>query len=253
MILKKFGDKKQSKGGAFLSKKYNRILLKLSGEALAGEKGFGFDNETLKSTGNKIKKIVDSNIELGIVIGGGNFWRGRSSEDMDRSTADHIGMMATIMNSLALSDCLKNIGIDAVVLTALEIPKVAEFYTKDKAVSYLNSGKVVIFAGGIGNPFFSTDTAAALRACEIEADTIFLAKNIDAVYSADPKIDKNAIRYDRLTYNDVLEQDLKVMDQTAVTLCKENNISLLVFGLNPAENLEKAMNGENTGTIVEGE
>ncbi len=236
-----------------MQKKYNRILLKLSGEALAGKKGFGFDNETLKATGEKIKKFVENNIELGIVIGGGNFWRGRSSEDMDRSTADHIGMMATIMNSLALSDCLKNMGIDARVLTALEMPKLAEFYTKDKAINHLKQGRVLIFAGGIGNPFFSTDTAAALRACEIEADIIFLAKNIDAVYSADPKIDKNAIRYDKLTYSEVLEQDLKVMDQTAVTLCKENDIPILVFGLNPAENIEKAMNGEIIGTIVKGE
>ncbi len=236
-----------------MAKKYKRVLLKLSGEALAGKKGFGFDTETLKETCKKIQKFVENDIELGIVIGGGNFWRGRSSEDMDRSTADGIGMMATIMNSLALCDTLRTIGIDSKIMSAIDVPKFAEFYVKDKAVNYMKEGKVVIFAGGTGNPFFSTDSGAALRACEIEADIIFLAKNVDGVYSADPKEDKNAVKFDKLTYSEVIKKDLKVMDQTAVLLCKENNIPVLVFGLNPAENIEKAMNGEIIGTIVEGE
>ncbi len=236
-----------------MAKKYNRILVKLSGEALAGKKGFGFDTATLKETCKKIQKFVENEIELAIVVGGGNFWRGRSSEDMDRSTADGIGMMATIMNALALSDTLKNMGIDAKIMSAIDVPKFAEFYVKDKAVNYMKQGKVVIFAGGTGNPFFSTDSGAALRACEINADIIFLAKNVDGVYSADPKEDQNAIKFDKLTYTEVIQKDLKVMDQTAVLLCKENNIPVLVFGLNPAENIEKAMNGEIIGTIVEGE
>ncbi len=236
-----------------MEKNFKRVLLKLSGEALAGKKGFGFDNETLKASSEKIKMFVDKGIELGVVIGGGNFWRGRSSDEMDRSTADGIGMMATIMNALALSDSLKNIGIDARVMSAIEIPKFAEFYVKDRAVEHLEKGRVVIFAAGTGNPFFSTDSGAALRACEIEADIIFLAKNVDGVYSADPKVDTNAVKFDKLSFNEVIEKDLKVMDQTAVLLCKENNIPLLVFALNPSENIEKAMNGEIIGTIVEGE
>ncbi len=236
-----------------MEKKYKRVLLKLSGEALAGSKGFGFDNDTLKSTCEKIKLFVENKIEVGIVIGGGNFWRGRSSEDMDRSTADGIGMLATIMNSLALSDALKNMGIDARVMSAIDVPKFAEFYVKDRAVEHLEHGRVVIFSGGTGNPFFSTDSGAALRACEIGADIILLAKNVDGVYSADPKKDKNAIKFDKLTYSEVLQKDLKVMDQTAVALCKENDIPVLVFGLNPSSNIEKAMNGEIIGTIVKGE
>lgn len=236
-----------------MNRKYKRVLLKLSGEALAGEKGFGFDQATLKATCEKIKLFVDKKIELGIVIGGGNFWRGRSSDEMDRSTADGIGMLATLMNAMALSDTLRNMGIEARVMSAIDVPKFAEFFVKDKAIAHLQEGRVVIFAGGTGNPYFSTDSGAALRACEMEADIILLAKNVDGVYSADPKDDVNALKFDRLTYSEVLQRDLKVMDQTAVALCKENQIPILVFALNPTENIEKAMNGEIIGTIVEGE
>ncbi len=236
-----------------MNKQYKRILLKLSGEALAGEKGFGIDVDTLKGSCLQIKKFVDKGIEVAIVIGGGNYWRGRTSTEMDRSTADYIGMLATVMNSLAISDMLENIGIKSRVMSAIDMPKVAEPYIKKRAIRHLEKGRVVIFAAGLGNPFFSTDTAAALRATEIEAEIIFLAKNVDGVYSVDPKKDPNAVKYDKLTYSEVIKQGLMVMDQTAVTLCKENNVPILVFGLNPPENIEKAMNGELIGTIVEGE
>lgn len=232
---------------------YKRILLKLSGEALAGDKGVGIDIETLKGTCNQIKKFVDRGIQVALVIGGGNFWRGRSSTEMDRSTADYIGMLATCMNGLAITDMLESMGIEARLMSAIDMPKVAEPYIKKRAIRHLEKGRVVIFSAGIGNPFFSTDTAAALRATEIDAEIIFLAKNVDGVYSGDPKIDKNAVRYDRLTYREVIERDLMVMDQTAVTLCKENKVPILVFALNPPENMEKALMGEKIGTIVEGE
>lgn len=230
-----------------------RILLKLSGEALAGDKGVGIDIETLKGTCNQIKKFVDRGIQVALVIGGGNFWRGRSSTEMDRSTADYIGMLATCMNGLAITDMLESMGIEARLMSAIDMPKVAEPYIKKRAIRHLEKGRVVIFSAGIGNPFFSTDTAAALRATEIDAEIIFLAKNVDGVYSGDPKIDKNAVRYDKLTYREVIERDLMVMDQTAVTLCKENKVPILVFALNPPENMEKALMGEKIGTIVEGE
>lgn len=232
---------------------YKRILLKLSGEALAGDKGVGIDIETLKGTCNQIKKFVDRGIQVALVIGGGNFWRGRSSTEMDRSTADYIGMLATCMNGLAITDMLESMGIEARLMSAIDMPKVAEPYIKKRAIRHLEKGRVVIFSAGIGNPFFSTDTAAALRATEIDAEIIFLAKNVDGVYSGDPKIDKNAVRYDKLTYREVIERDLMVMDQTAVTLCKENKVPILVFALNPPENMEKALMGEKIGTIVEGE
>lgn len=232
---------------------YKRILLKLSGEALAGEKGVGIDVETLKGACYQIKKFVDRGIEVALVIGGGNFWRGRSSTEMDRSTADYIGMLATCMNGLALSDMLESMGIEARLMSAIDMPKVAEPYIKKRAIRHLEKGRVVIFSAGIGNPFFSTDTAAALRATEIDAQIIFLAKNVDGVYSGDPKKDPNAVRFDRLTYREVIEKDLMVMDQTAVMLCKENKVPILVFALNPPENMEKALMGEKIGTIVEGE
>lgn len=235
-----------------MAKEYKRILLKLSGEALAGEKGMGIDVATLKGSCNQIKKFVDRGIQVALVIGGGNFWRGRTSKEMDRSTADYIGMLATCMNGLAISDMLESMGIEARVMSAIDMPKVAEPYIKKRAIRHLEKGRVVIFTSGIGNPFFSTDTAAALRATEIDAEIIFLAKNVDGVYSGDPKIDKTAVRYDRLTYREVIEKDLMVMDQTAVMLCKENNVPILVFALNPPENLEKALLGEKIGTIVEG-
>ncbi len=236
-----------------LQKQYNRILLKLSGEALSGDKGTGIDPLMLEGVTEQVRKFTDKGIEVALVIGGGNFWRGRSSNEMDRSTADYIGMLATVMNALALQDMLERRGIPSRVMSAIDMPKVAEPYIKKKAIRHLEKGRVVIFAAGIGNPFFSTDTTAALRACEIEAEMIFLAKNVDAVYSADPKEDPDAIRYEKLTYADIIEKDLMVMDQTAVTLCKENDIPILVFALNPPENLERAMNGEAIGTIIKGE
>lgn len=236
-----------------MKREYNRILLKLSGEALAGKKGFGVDSDTLKSTCNQIKKFVDKGIETALVIGGGNYWRGRTSAGMDRSNSDYIGMLATIMNSLVISDVLESMGVDSRVMSAFSIDKVAELFEKKKAINHLKKKRVLIFAAGLGNPYFSTDTAAALRAVEIEADIIFLAKNVDGVYSADPKKDSKAVKYDRLSYNELINKNLTVMDQTAVTLCKENNMPILVFGLNPAENIEKALNGELIGTIVEGD
>ncbi len=236
-----------------MQRQYNRILLKLSGEALSGDKGTGIDPEMLEGVTEQVRKFTDRGIEVALVIGGGNFWRGRSSNEMDRSTADYIGMLATVMNALALQDTLERRGIPSRVMSAINMPKVAEPYIKKKAIRHLEKKRVVIFAAGIGNPFFSTDTTAALRACEIEAEMIFLAKNVDAVYSEDPKKNPDAIRYDKLSYSEIIEKDLMVMDQTAVTLCKENDIPILVFALNPPENLEKAMNGEEIGTIIKGE
>lgn len=236
-----------------MSKKYKRVVLKLSGEALSGEKGVGIDNDTIEKVANEIKYLHDTNIELAIVIGGGNFWRGRSSNQMDRSTADYIGMMATAMNSLALQDILERKGVNSRVMSALEMPKVAEPYIKKRAIRHLEKGRVLIFAAGLGNPFFSTDTAAALRAAEIEADIILLAKNVDGVYDADPKLLKTAKRYDKLTYRDLIHEKLTVMDQTAITLCEESNIPIFVFALNPPENIRKAINNDLYGTIIKGE
>lgn len=236
-----------------MKKYYKRVLLKLSGEALAGEYGFGIDAKTLQGACEQIKKFIDKGIQVAVVIGGGNFWRGRTSKGMDRSTADYIGMLATAMNSLAISDMLESLGVESRVMSALDMPKVAEPYIKKRAIRHLEKNRVVIFAAGLGNPFFSTDTAAALRATEIDAEIIFLAKNVDGVYSEDPNTNPNAVKYDKLTYREVIEKDLMVMDQTAVTLCKENDVPILVFALNPPENIEMAMNGELIGTIVEGE
>ncbi len=236
-----------------MQKHYKRILLKISGEALSGDKGVGISPVMLDGISGQIRKFTDRGIEVALVIGGGNFWRGRSSNEMDRSTADYIGMLATVMNALALQDTLERKGIPSRVMSALDMPKVAEPYIKKRAIRHLEKGRVVIFAAGIGNPFFSTDTTAALRACEIEAEIIFLAKNVDAVYSDDPKENPNAERFDELSYSEIIERDLMVMDQTAVTLCKENNIQILVFALNPPENIEKAMNGEKIGTIIKGD
>ncbi|PID82995.1 MAG: UMP kinase [Clostridiales bacterium] len=236
-----------------MRKTYKRVLLKISGEALSGDKGVGIDPKMLEGVSEQIRSFTDKGIEVALVIGGGNFWRGRTSNEMDRSTADYIGMLATVMNALALQDTLERVGIPSRVMSAISMPKVAEPYIKKKAIRHLEKGRVIIFAAGIGNPFFSTDTTAALRACEIEAEIIFLAKNVDAVYSDDPKVNPNAIRYEELTYTEIIEKNLMVMDQTAVTLCKENNIPILVFALNPPENIEIAMSGEKIGTIIKGE
>ena len=230
--------------------KYKRVLLKLSGEALAGEKKTGLDDTMLNKMATEVKKCVDMGVQIAIVVGGGNFWRGRSSGSMDRSRADHIGMLATVMNALGVADALENVGIEAVVQSSIAMGAIAEGFVKNNAVKYLNEGKVVVFGGGTGNPFFSTDTTAALRAAEIGADAILFAKNIDAVYSDDPKTNPDAIKYDSITYMEILNQNLKVMDTTAATLCMDNDILIHVFGLDNPENIVKAACGEKLGTLI---
>lgn len=232
-----------------MSLKFKRIMLKVSGEALSGPKG-GIDQEILSEISDKIKECWEMGVEIGIVVGGGNFWRGRSSSGMDRTTADHMGMLATVINSLALQDALEFRGVPTRVQTALEMPRVAETYIRRRAVRHLEKKRVVIFACGTGNPYFSTDTAAVLRAAEIDAEVILLAKNVDAVYDSDPKINLNAVKFDRISYMDVLQRQLGVMDSTATTLCMENNIPLLVFSIKEPENILKVLNGENVGTFV---
>ena len=211
--------------------KYKRVLIKVSGEALAGDDKFGVNAEMTVQTARQIKEIVDAGVQVAVVCGGGNFFRGRTGENIDRPTADYMGMLATVMNGLALQDSLLSIGCEAKLMTAIEIRDMAEGYARRKALDYLEEGKVVIFGGGTGSPFFTTDTTASLRAAEIGADVLLLAKNIDAVYSADPKLDPNAERYSNLTYMDIIEKDLKVMDLTAATLCKDTNTKIYVFAL----------------------
>ena len=230
--------------------KYKRVLLKLSGEALAGEKKTGVDVETVGKICDKIKEVVDMGVEVGIVVGGGNFWRGRQGHQMERATADYMGMLATAMNGLALQDALEARGIYSRVQTAIEMREIAEPFIIRKAEKHLEKGRVVIFSCGTGHPYFTTDTAAVLRATEIQADIILLGKALDAVYSADPKLDANAERYDKISYLEVLEKDLKVMDSTATALCRDNNIPLLVFGIADPENIVRAVKGEHIGTLV---
>ena len=229
---------------------YKRILLKLSGEALAGTRGNGIDAETLGKICDEIKVIVDMGVEVSIVVGGGNFWRGRYGHQMERTTSDYMGMLATTINGLALQDAIEARGIKTRLQTAIEMRQIAEPYIKRKAIKHLERGRVVIFACGTGNPYFSTDTGAALRAAETDAEVILLAKTIDGVYSADPKIDPTAVKYDEISYLDILNQDLKVMDSTATSLCKDNNIPLIVFGINEPDNIVKIIKGERIGTIV---
>ncbi|MDO5491371.1 MAG: UMP kinase [Bacillota bacterium] len=232
--------------------KYKRILLKLSGEAMAGEQHFGINNPMVKKVATQVGEVHDAGIEIAIVVGGGNFWRGRTSENMDRTTADYIGMLATVMNAMALQDALEGLGVPTRVQTAIEMREVAEPYVRRKAIRHLEKGRVVIFGAGTGSPFFSTDTTAALRAAEINAEVIMLAKKIDAVYSDDPEKNPNAVRYDALTHTQVLEQDLKVMDATAAALCRDNDIAIHVFALAEDGNVMKAVCGEKIGTIVRG-
>lgn len=233
-----------------MNPKYKRVLLKISGEALAGEDRFGLNAAIIDSVTDKIKQVVDMGVELGIVVGGGNFWRGRQGTNMDRTRADHMGMLATVMNSLALQDALEQRGIPTRVQTAIEMRQIAEPYIRGKAVRHLEKHRVVIFAAGIGNPFFSTDTAAALRAAEIDAEIILLAKKVDGVYSADPNVDPSATKYDTLTYDEVLSQHLGVMDSTATSLCMDNKMPILVFELGDGSGIIRALSGENVGTIV---
>ena len=230
--------------------KYKRVLLKLSGEALAGEQKTGINVELVGKMCDKIKEILELGVQVSIVVGGGNFWRGRNGHQMERTTADYMGMLATAMNGLALQDALEARGVNTRVQTAIEMREVAEPYIKRKAIKHLEKGRVVIFACGTGNPYFTTDTAAALRAAEIDSDVILLGKAIDAVYSADPKLDPKAERYDEISYMDVLNKDLKVMDSTATSLCRDNKIPLVVFGIDDPENIVRIIKGERIGTIV---
>ncbi len=229
--------------------KYKRILLKLSGEALAGEKKNGIDEETVDKICEQIKELVKMKTEVAVVVGGGNFWRG-ANKKMERTTSDYMGMLATTMNGLALQNALEEKGVYTRLQTAIEMREIAEPYIKRRAVRHLEKGRVVIFGCGTGNPYFTTDTAAALRAVEIEAEVILVGKTIDGVYSADPKVDKNAIKYDEISYLDILSNNLKVMDSTAISLCRDNNIHLVVFEIAKPDNIIKIVQGEKIGTLI---
>ena len=227
-----------------------RVLLKLSGEALAGEKKTGFDEETVRGVALQVKQLVDDGVQVGIVIGGGNFWRGRSSENIDRTKADQIGMLATVMNCIYVSEIFRNAGMKTQILTPFECGSITKLYSKDRANKYFAHNMVVFFAGGTGHPYFSTDTATALRAIEIEADAILLAKSIDGVYDSDPAVNENAVKYDSITMEEVLDQKLGVIDLTATIMCLENKMPLAVFGLNEENSIENLMKGEFNGTYV---
>ncbi len=229
---------------------YKRILLKLSGEVLAGAKGSGIDTDTVIRICESVKKVADLGVEIGIVVGGGNFWRGRTSEHMDRTRADHIGMLATAMNSLALCDALEQLGANVRVQTAIEMRQIAEPYIRNRAIRHFEKGRIVIFGCGTGSPFFSTDTAAALRAVEINADVLLKATNVDGVYDKDPNKFDDAVKFDEIEFKDVLARDIKVMDSTAFSLCKDNDLSIFVFDLSDPDNIIKAVQGEKIGTIV---
>lgn len=231
--------------------KYKRVLLKISGEALAGESKMGINDEVLKNISMKIKEMADLGVEVGVVVGGGNFWRGRSSEAMDRVSADHMGMLATLMNALALSDALEQCGATTRVMTAVEIRQMAETYIRKRAIRHLEKGRIIIFACGIGNPYFSTDTCAALRATEIGADIFLKATMVDGVYDKDPNKYDDAVKYERISHDEVLSKNLKVMDATAAALCRDNNTKILVFSMEDPENIVRIAKGENLGTIVE--
>src|SRR5690625_93927 len=234
---------------------YKRVILKLSGEAIAGDQGFGIDPATIKTLAEEIKEVHELGVELAIIVGGGNIWRGQTGEamGMDRAQADYIGMLATVMNGLALQDGLENIDVPTRVQTAISMAEVAEPYIRRRAIRHLEKGRVVIFTGGTGSPYFSTDTTAALRAAEINADVIMMAKNnVDGVYSADPNIDKNAVKFDELTYLDVINKSLNVMDSTASSLSMDNEIPLVVFKLNERGNIKRVVLGEKIGTNIRG-
>lgn len=232
--------------------KYKRVLLKISGEALAGDKGRGYDFAVVGSVCDAIRECVDLGVQVGVVVGGGNYWRGLKdgAERMQRVRADHMGMLATVMNALAVSDVLEQKGVDARVQTAIEMRGVAEPYVRAEAVRHLEAGRVVIFGCGTGNPYFSTDTGAALRAVEIDADVILLAKNVDGVYSADPAKDPSAVKFDAISYEEVLSRRLQVMDSTATSLAMDNRVPVLVFALKDPKNIVRAVMGENVGTVV---
>ena len=229
---------------------YKRVVIKISGEALAGENGFGISGETISNVADQIISVVKLGVEVGIVIGAGNIWRGRQGRDMDRSTADHMGMLATVINSLAMQDALEHKGYKTRVMTAIAMNEIAEPYIRRKAMSHLDKKLIVIFACGTGNPFFSTDTTAALRAAEIEADVVLMAKNIDGAYEADPRKNPQARRYKSIRYMDVLERGIQVMDSTATSLCMDNDIPLELFALKGEDSILKSVCGEGNGTIV---
>ncbi len=233
-----------------MERKYNRILLKLSGEVLAGDKKQGIDFDTVEKVCKVIKKCTDIGVQIGIVVGGGNFWRGRSSGNMDRTRADHIGMLATTMNALAVADTLEAMDVPVRVQTAIEMRQIAEPYIRNKAIRHFEKGRVVIFGCGTGSPYFSTDTAASLRAAEIKADVMLKATNVDGVYNKDPNKFDDAVKFDSLTHATVVEKGYGVMDSTAAALCKDNNIPILVFNLQDPENIFRAVTGEDIGTLV---
>lgn len=230
--------------------KYQRVLLKLSGESLAGAQPGGIDFDVVQKICEPIRACVDMGVQLGVVVGGGNFWRGRSSGEMDRTRADHMGMLATVINALGVADTLEQMGVECRVQTAMAMPQIAELCVRNKAVRHLEKGRVVVFGCGTGNPFFSTDTAAALRAAEIGADVILKATMVDGVYDSDPKTNPHAVKYDTLSFQEVLTKNLQVMDSTAASLCKDNSIPLLVFSMDPPDNITRAICGENVGTLV---
>ena len=230
--------------------KYKRIVIKISGEAMAGKAGFGIDGDMVAYVVEQIRKVVELGVQVGVVVGGGNFWRGREGGNMDRTTADHMGMLATVINALALQDALEQRGVQTRVQTALTITRVAEPYILRKAIRHLEKGRVVIFACGTGNPYFSTDTGAALRAAEIHAEVLLLAKNIDGIYDADPKLDKNAKKIDEITHMEVIARGLKAMDTTSISICLENSIPILAFGLEERDSIVRAVLGERIGTVI---
>lgn len=230
--------------------KYKRLIIKLSGEALSGDNGFGIDENTIEYVVRQIKTVVEMGIEVGIIIGGGNFWRGRQAGSMDRTTADHMGMLATVINSLAMQDALERNCVPTRVQSAITITRMAEPYILRRALRHFEKGRVVIFACGTGNPYFSTDTGAALRAAEIGADAMLLAKNVDGIYDSDPKINKSAVKFDEISYIDVIQKGLNAMDTTAISLCMENKIPVIAFALKEENSIVKAALGEKIGTII---
>ncbi|KGF10906.1 Uridylate kinase [Urinicoccus massiliensis] len=231
--------------------KYSRIVLKLSGEAMAGNAGVGIDTDIVQVIAKKVKEVHDLGVETSIVVGGGNFWRGRDSGDMDRATSDYMGMLGTVMNALALQDALEGLNAVTRVQTAIEMKQVAEPYIRRRAIRHLEKGRIVIFAGGTGNPYFSTDTTAALRAAEIDADVILLAKKgVDGIYDSDPKTNEKAKKFDELTYFEILKRELKIMDSTATSLCMDNKIPLIVFGIDEPSNIVDVVKGSTIGTNV---
>ncbi len=235
--------------------KYKRVILKISGESLAGERSFGIENDTLEAIAGQIRDVTGLGVEVALVVGGGNIWRGiaGSARGMERATSDYMGMLATTINALALRDALEQSGVDCRVMSAIEMRQVAEPYIRLRAIRHLEKGRVVIFAAGTGNPYFSTDTTAALRAAEINADVILMAKKVDGVYDSDPKLNPDAKRFSSLSYLDILNKELHVMDSTAASLCRDNHIPLLVFDINGQDNIVRAVMGENIGTYLGGE